>query len=251
MNAPPCRSLGRQCHVLDVTVRIAALEGDEDHDATWTLGHTERIEFGPLFEEDGELWSKASIHVPCRHLSTEENGSSVCRAHGYAGRTRAPKYEVTPCQIGGDRFVLVENGRSVARTLPSPVPATSRPLPLAAIPCAVARCRTSDNKVGSACCRDLQLEIRCSERQRTLHSLIRARKAPYLCKVAPEPDEDGLVNVEIISACGYLDENGLCALHGRTRADGRPAKPTMCSTWPEKRTGLHPGCAFRNTRLPL
>ena len=33
-------------------------------------------------------------------------------------------------------------------------------------------------------------------------------------------------------------------LHGRRRADGRPAKPDLCSEWPPKDKGLHPGCVF-------
>ncbi len=129
VNAPPCRSLGRQCHVLDVTVRVAALEGDEDHDATWTLGHTERIEFGPLFEDDGELWSDVSIHVPCRYLTTDESGRSMCKAHGHVGRTRKPAYQPARCQLGDDRFRLVEQGRSVSVVLPAPAP-PSLPEPL-------------------------------------------------------------------------------------------------------------------------
>jgi hypothetical protein len=83
-----------------------------------------------------------------------------------------------------------------------------------------------------------------------LEALIRNRQSPYLCRV--EREEDHVLNAEIISACGYLQDDGiLCSLHGRKRADGRPAKPEMCSEWPEKRTGLHVGCAFRNRRLPV
>src|SRR5690606_2798555 len=52
MSIPACRRLGRQCHALDVTLRVAVLEGQEDHDATWMLGHTERIEFGRTYTDD-------------------------------------------------------------------------------------------------------------------------------------------------------------------------------------------------------
>ena len=42
----PCRKLGSQCRSLRVTLRVGSLEeGDTslDHEATWLLGHTERI----------------------------------------------------------------------------------------------------------------------------------------------------------------------------------------------------------------
>ena len=49
----------------------------------------------------------------------------------------------------------------------------------------------------------------------------------------------------MISACGFLDQEGLnCTLHGLERPDGRPAKPDLCSTWPDDGKGLHPGCIF-------
>ena len=82
-----------------------------------------------------------------------------------------------------------------------------------------------------------------------LEALICNRKSPYLCKPVRESAE--LIVVEIISACGFLKDAGGCDLHGRARADGRPAKPLMCSHWPAKRSGLHPGCAFRSRKVPL
>jgi len=72
---------------------------------------------------------------------------------------------------------------------------------------------------------------------------LRARRAPYLCKVKRE-DED-TVDCEVISACGYLDANGGgCVLHDRTLPNGRRAKPSLCYEWPElepDETG-HTGC---------
>jgi hypothetical protein len=220
------------------------------------LGHTERIDFGSFFEEDEELWNAARLHVPCKYLEAMPDGAtSRCRAHGFVGKVPTPVRELQPRRLGGDNFRLMEKRRMVTRRIPMPPPAAPkrRALPVAAMvnPCADAACRTADNKVGAACCRDLQIQIRISPRQKALEALIRSRKAPYLCKVESEEDE-GLLNAEILSACNYLKEDRLnCDLHGRTRSDGRPAKPLMCSAWPEKRTGLHPGCAFRNTRLKL
>ncbi len=252
---PPCKRLGRQCHTLDVTIRVAAIEGDEDHDGTWLFGHTQRIDFGATFEEDDEIWAAASIHVPCRFLKQQADGSQRCGAWGYEGRAPAPRREVAPRRLGRDRFALFEGGRMVTRQIPAPPPPAPvlRALPIApggGNPCAGAMCRTADNRVGAACCRDLQVQIRCTPRQSALELLVRNRKSPLLCKT--EREEGNLLNVEVISACGFLQEDGLtCDLHGRNRADGRPAKPIMCSAWPEKRSGLHPGCAFRNRRLRL
>ncbi|HEY4101063.1 MAG TPA: hypothetical protein VGM20_09320 [Gemmatimonadales bacterium] len=255
MSPPSCRRLGRHCRTLDVTLRVAAIEGEEDHDATWLLGHTERIDFGPLFERDGELWCDASIHVPCRFLATGDDAVSVrCTAHGFDGRLKMPERTPELRALGDDRFAIVERQRLVTRQIEAAPPAAParRALPVVAEqsnPCATARCRTADNRQGAACCRDVQVDIACSPRATHLEALIRSRKSPLLCKT--DREEDDRLVVEIISACGYLDTSGACRLHGRTRADGRPAKPIMCSKWPEKRSGLHPGCAFRNTRLKV
>jgi hypothetical protein len=256
MPAPPCRRLGRQCRALDVTLRVAVLEGQEDHDGTWLLGHVERIEFGRMFIDDDELWIEARLHVPCRHLDDRGEGAARCKAHGFRGTVDELVRLEQPRRLGGDKFRVVDHRRLVTRTLPH-APERRRHLPMHPVvpdanPCATAPCRTSDNVRGAACCRDLQVEIRCTEEQDLLEALLRNRKSPYLCKVEREDDDDELLNVEVLSACGYLLEDGLhCSLHGRRRADGRPAKPELCSKWPEKRTGLHPGCAFRNPRVPL
>jgi hypothetical protein len=256
MNAPACRRLGRQCRALDVKLRVAVLEGQEDHDSTWLLGHTERIEFGTLSVEDDALWTDARIHVPCRHLQEQANGSSRCGAHGFRGVVPPPVRVEQPRRLGGDRFKLVDGRKLVTRRLPT-APPPRRSLPVHSVvpdanPCATAKCRTADNRQGAACCRDLQVEIRCSDRQELLEDLLRHRKSPYLCKVEREDEDEPILNVEILSACSYLLEDGLhCGLHGRLRADGRPAKPELCTAWPEKRTGLHPGCAFRSRKVPL
>ena len=58
-NVPPCRSLGAQCKSLRVTLRIGELEEGPtslDHEATWLLGHTERIDFLELWEGEGDLY---------------------------------------------------------------------------------------------------------------------------------------------------------------------------------------------------
>jgi hypothetical protein len=99
--------------------------------------------------------------------------------------------------------------------------------------------------MGSACCRDLQIEIMCDRRWTRRELLLRARKPPYLCKVVRERDES--LEAELISACSYLGEDGVaCTLHGRVRPDGREAKPELCRRWPKptKDETLHRGCVF-------
>jgi hypothetical protein len=243
-NVPPCRSLGAQCQSLRVTLRIGELEeGPEslDHEATWLLGHTEHITFLELWEGEGDLYVEATLHVPCRYLR-QDGRLATCRAHGFEGPApRGARREPQPLQLGGDRFVVVEDCRNAVRRLPLP----PRSLPVLATdnPCASAPCRTADNARRAACCRDLQVEIMCTRGQRRLEALVRSRRSPYLCKI--ERAGDYSLEVELISACGYLGPDGVaCSLHGRHRADGRTAKPDLCFEWPPKNRGLHPGCAF-------
>lgn len=255
-SAPPCRKLGSQCRALRVTLRVGSLEeGDAslDHEATWLLGHTEQIGFGDLWAGNGDLYVDAILHVPCRHLR-EDGTTAVCRLYGYHGTSpRQPPRGEQPRRLGGQRFRLVDAKRMVTRSLAStPAPAHALPVLDATNPCAGAPCRTADNRRAAACCRDLQLEIMCTKRERRLEALVRSRKSPYLCKV--ERAGDFSLEVEMISACGYLEEDGVaCSLHGRSRADGRPAKPDLCTEWPPKNRGLHPGCVFgprRRRRRP-
>lgn len=258
---PPCRALGAQCRSLRVTLRVGTFEGGVsslDHEATWLLGHTGRITFHEMWEGEGDLYVEATLHLPCRFLEHSQ-GEARCRAHGFTGPTpREPPREEQPLRLGGDRFVVVHKARNAIRNLPFP-PRTLPVLELAqagphANPCATAPCRTADNTMKAACCRDLQIEIMCTRRQRRLEALVRSRRSPYLCKIDREGDFS--IEAEMISACGYLGEDGVaCSLHGRQRADGRTAKPDLCFEWPPKGQGLHPGCVFsrrqkRNARQP-
>jgi len=169
-----------------------------------------------------------------------------CGAHGFVDIPPASPPTLQPRRLGGDRFALVEAGELVNRDLPHP----RRSLPVLADdldsvnPCSIAPCTTAAHTRGSACCRDLQIEILCSESDMALEALIRSRLSPYLCKLTRESPE--ALEGEIISACSYLDEGGLnCSLHDRLRADGRPAKPDLCSQWPDDGKGAHPGCIFQ------
>lgn len=243
---PKCESLGPQCRSLHVTVLVDNFDPDDDtetldHNATWLLGHTERVTFSNLRREDDELLVDAQLHVPCKYL--EANGRLArCRAFHYRGPVpRAPTPRTQPRRLGGNRFRLVDHGELTEKVLPTP----RRSLKvLQTNPCDGAPCRTADNTRGGACCRDLQMEILCRKGQTSLESLLRARKAPYLCKVDREGDAS--LTVEMISSCDYLEEEGVaCSLHGRHREDGRSAKPQLCWDWPPRRGTVHPGCAFR------
>jgi hypothetical protein len=246
---PPCKRLGSHCRALAVTLRVGSLdEGSDslDHEATWLLGHTRQISFGNLWEAEGDLYVDALLHVGCRYLRPEGAGAR-CTLHGFRGTMpRGPARREQPRRLGGDRFQIVEDCRPAARMLPVPEARPARgslPVLSGDNPCATAPCRTAEHTRGAACCRDLQVEIMCTRRERRLEALVRSRRSPYLCKV--DRPGDFSLEVEMISACGYLDDDGLaCTLHGRRRADGRPAKPDLCSEWPPKNKGLHPGCVF-------
>lgn len=245
---PPCRFLGAQCRSLPVTLRVGSLEEGNaslDHEATWLIGHTQSITFSDIWEDEGELYVDAVLHVPCRYLH-QEGVSARCTAYGFRGSApRRFSRPQQPRQLGRDRFLIVENRRTAVRTLRPP--ARSLPVVEGNNPCALAPCRTADNLRGAACCRDLQIEIMCTRKQRRLEALVRSRRPPYLCKVARAGDFS--IEAEIISACSFLDDDGIgCSLHGRRRPDGRPAKPDLCSEWPPKNQGLHPGCVFAPRR---
>jgi hypothetical protein len=250
--------MGSHCDRLRVVLRIATREGPKDgdprsadHEATFLLGHTERITFlGDLWVDRKDLYHEAVLHVPCRFLRRNGNGDS-CGAHGFHRAARDPRPDpAEPRAFPGDRFTLVEAGKVVTRVLPPP-PRHPRSLPVqaSANPCATAPCRTADNTKGAACCRDFQIEIMCTRRQGALEALVRSRKSPYLCKV--ERESPYSLSGEFISACGFLMEDGVnCVLHGRKRPDGRPAKPDLCSEWPETGDLMHPGCVFRKAAGP-
>ena len=255
--APPCRRLGAQCRSLRVTLRIGEFEhgpNSLDHEATWLLGHTERITFLELWEGEGDLYVDAVLHVSCKYLQLK-GSHARCRAHGFEGPApRGSPRRPRPVQLGGDRFVVVEDGRTTGRRLtfpPRSLPVLDSSVASAGEnPCATASCRTSDHVRKAACCRDLQVEIMCTRAQRRLEALVRSRRSPYLCKI--ERGGDYSLDVEMISACAYLGEDGVaCSLHGRQRPDGRTAKPDLCFEWPPKNRGLHPGCVFSGRRRTI
>lgn len=250
---PPCQRLGSQCHDLPVILRIGSQEESPeslDHEATWLLGHTQQISFGSLHTARGDLLVEAVLHVRCRHLKAGDTpGSARCAAHGHTGpmppRTQGRDQ---PRRLGGDRFLVVNRQALEPMDLSFP----PRSLPVVEgdeNPCSIAPCATADHRRGSACCRDLQVEILCERGSTVLESLIRSRQSPYLCKVTRERDD--AIEAEMISACGYLDDRWEnCTLHGRLRADGRSAKPDLCSEWPNDGKGLHPGCIFYSPPPP-
>ncbi len=248
MSIPPsCRSVGPQCRALAVTLRVAGLEAGDpksgDHEATWLLGHTERLRFGQLERRGTALFVDATIGIPCRYASV--SGSEVqCQAHGFGGSVRMAGEAPQPRWQGPDEAILVEGGVPQTVRLPPARPPGPASLPVVQDnPCATARCRTADNRLGAACCRDLQLTILCDASDQALESLVRSRKPPLLCKV--EREDETALGVEIISACGYLNDDAVCSLHGRDRPDGRSAKPDLCFDWPGAGDHYHSGCAFK------
>src|SRR6185436_2332789 len=123
---PPCRRMGSQCRSLRVILRVSTLDDGPrsgDHEATWLVGHTERITFlTDLWEDAEDLYVAAELHVPCRYLE-EGDGAVRCGAHGFRGTSRPrPERVRAPRRLGNDRFRVVEGGRLVSRALPSPPP---------------------------------------------------------------------------------------------------------------------------------
>ena len=120
---------------------------------------------------------------------------------------------------------------------------------LHANPCAGAPCRTADNRQGAACCRDLTLDVVLPAYDTHAEALLETRKAPYVCKVTRMTED--IVECEVISACGYLGADEVsCQLHDRLRPDGSPAKPSICSDWPDidHPDDGHPGCRLLPAR---
>lgn len=233
-----------------MTLRIGTLDKGPsacDHEATWLLGHTENITFRTPRQEGRHLLVDTVLHVRCRYLKSGGRDLATCSAHGFTGplpsRIEEPPQ---PRRLGGNRFLVVAESEQRALDLPFP----PRSLPVlepepaeGENPCAIAPCETADHRRGSACCRDLQVEILCGTEDRHLEALVRSRQSPYLCKISRETAD--ALEAEMISACSYLDDGGAnCTLHGRLRADGRPAKPDLCSEWPDDGKGLHPGCLW-------
>ncbi|MEO8029439.1 MAG: hypothetical protein ABI765_01255 [Gemmatimonadota bacterium] len=247
--APACTSLGSQCQSLKLTLRVAVISGgldSTDHEATWLLGHTERLSFGPVWNDGRHLYAPVELAIPCKHLRSDASGSR-CTTHGFTGDAIPVPVPAQPRQLGGDRFRLMESGLPTDLTCVQPprsLPVLTDETPEGANPCTGAPCRTADNRQGSACCRDLQVEILCRAGDAELERLIRNRKSPYLCKIDREAPDS--LTAELISACGYLESAaGSCTLHGRNRPDGRTAKPDLCFDWPPKGKGVHPGCVFK------
>jgi len=250
---PPCTKLGKHCRDLDVTVRISDIEDDsltlQDAASTWLTGHTQRVTWAENpFIRDGILMINATIHVPCRFLDKTDTGAR-CKAHNFSGRM--PKTDQTdpvPVQLGGDKFSIIHKRKRKNLTLPLEEEESDGSLPVIQTenPCAKAECRTGDNVKGAACCRDLSLELDLPDTHKKMEALLRSRKSPYLCKV--KRDDDETLDCEVISACSYLEEGSVnCTLHGRVRPNDRPAKPSICSEWPDDldddETG-HPGCVL-------
>ncbi len=235
-----------------MTLRVGTLDsglGSADHEATWLVGHTERISFRNFRRDGIELLVDSTLHVRCRYLKSSgvgDTGRARCSAHGYEGPVPvASRSAHQPRRLGEDRYLVVDQGELSAMALALP----SRTLPVlvddldGVNPCSIAPCATADHTRGSACCRDLQIEIACPTSDGPLEALIRSRQSPYLCKVSRQSKDS--LEAEMISACGFLDDAGeSCTLHGRTRPDGRSAKPDLCSAWPDDGKGMHPGCIY-------
>ena len=250
--APPCSALGSQCQEIPVTLRIGSLEqgaSAADHEATWLLGHTERISFRNLRARGprpaGRCRPPRPLPAP---QATPRRSAGVCAAHRlHTGPFPPPsRGAAQPRQLGGEKFLVVEDHALAAVALKVP----PRSLPV-----------VDGDLIGGESLFDRPVHhggpsARLGLLSRPaggdplfplghsdLEALVRSRLSPYLCKIT-RASEDAL-EAEMISACGYLDGRG-SELHPAwaERPDGRPAKPDLCSEWPDNGKGLHPGCIF-------
>ena len=271
MSKPPsCRSLGKYCRELKLTLRVSDTEDEsqtlQDASITWMAGHTERITFGKAYIFEHELRVGATVHVPCKYLQTldgkiavepdgspapgvaKKNGIVRCAAHEFRGplpqSSQVPPEKRHKAQLGDDTFAVYYKGKQ--RNLKLRLKrAAKRALPVLAAdnPCVGAPCRTGDNKKGAACCRDFSLELFLPDSHRWTEALLKSRKSPYLCKVKREDDDT--MECEVISACGFLEHDEItCSLHDRVLPNNKRAKPSLCYEWPEfgeDETG-HTGC---------
>ncbi|MBI3081604.1 MAG: hypothetical protein HYY94_01575 [Gemmatimonadetes bacterium] len=207
-----------------MTLRIADLDDDaptRDALATWLLGHGQRISFGKPYVRGRRVLVDAVVHVPCKHLraesaagageAAEAAGRVRCAAHAFVGPMPPTRQPPQPPSLrnGAGALAIVYRGRQ-------------RRLDLATLEIlAPASRRHSDH----------------------LEALLLARRSPYLCKT--ERVSSDIIECEVISACGYLEDDRIsCALHHRLRPDGTPAKPMVCSNWPDLGPDDvgHPGC---------
>jgi hypothetical protein len=269
-NPPECRSLGKHCREVRITIRISDVTDEtqtlQDASVTWITGHSERITYGRAYLEDDEIRVDAIVHVPCKHLRTPDgnpgirpdgmavpsrNGTSPevrCAVHGFRGAVPSSSQlgseSRANVRLNDGRFAIYYKGKH--RTMDLRLKRSAKRAPpevQAKNPCATAPCYTGDNTRGAACCRDFNLELALPRSQPHKEALLRARAAPYLCKV--KRDGDDTMECEVISACGYLNDDGItCVLHERTLPNGQRAKPSLCYEWPtleEDETG-HGGC---------
>lgn len=267
---PKCKRLRRACRSLDVTIVVADTDADtgteQDAAATWITGHQERVRFGELYVRGDSLLVDARIDVPCKFFSPgltngQDSLGAKCRLYGFEGAAPDSKMpKAMRLSISEDTFAIVRKGRHRKMLLPlkkgnkqtnratkKGTKNKSRALPVhnSVNPCVGAPCRTSDNKRGAACCRDLKLELLIPKNAKNKMALLKTRKSPFLCKVKRENKR--VVEVEVISACGYLGPDGIsCVLHDRVRPNGKNAKPQLCYDWPDfgKDEIGHKGCVF-------
>lgn len=251
---PPCKGLGPECLELKVTLRVADLAEDtstqQDALATWLSAHVERISFGEPYVRGRRVLVDAVLRVPCKHLRAgrqecqDGRERARCTAHGFTGPLPQVRSAPRPVfQDAAGRISLIQRRRRRWLSLQR----RSAPRRVLRVlhdnPCVGAPCRTADNARGAACCRDLTLEVVAPADNDRLEPLLRSRRPPYVCKVS-RVDAD-MVECEVISACGYLDHDGItCILHDRLLPSGRSAKPYLCVEWPDHSGdyATHPGC---------
>ena len=252
----PAAASGSQCQSIRVTLRDRRAGGRPDsldHEATWLLGHTAQIDFLELWEGEGDLYVDA---VAPRPLSLSAPGGRPgpmpgarlrgARAPGARGASRSrcssaatASWSSTDCRNAVLRASASPRARCrCSRTAPVARATTPAPRPRAAPPTTPAKPPAAVTCRSRSCAPGPSADWR--------RWCVRAARRISARSSGPATTS---LEVEMISACGYLEGDGVsCSLHGRHRADGRTAKPDLCFEWPPKNRGLHPGCVFAPRR---
>ncbi len=120
----PAAQWGAQCRGLRVTLRVGSFEDgitSLDHEATWLLGHTGKIDLSRAMGRRGRPVRRghASRALPASRRATAAR--AVPRARLFEAHSGgSPAREPQQLQLGGNRFVVVHRARNASASFRFP-----------------------------------------------------------------------------------------------------------------------------------